>query len=159
MFYRKDSNQYITEGMPFTIDGVQYPSNWLNLSTAEDKAAIGLEEVVATNAPADQKYYWVSEVLNGAEKTYTNTPKDLDDCKAQAVSEAKTQAYSLLQPTDYVEVRNLKDPTYKPEWVTWRDSVRSACTARVAEIATVKDVDELAALGNINWPADPSQGV
>ena len=57
MFYSSTDGQYIQEGSAFEIAGTQYPSNWLNLSTPEDKSAIGLEEVVATNSPANDKFY------------------------------------------------------------------------------------------------------
>ena len=77
MFYSTTDGQYINEGTAFTISDVQYPANWLNLSTPEEKASIGLEEVVATNSPANDQYYWVSTELNGATLTYINTPNDL----------------------------------------------------------------------------------
>ena len=31
--------QLIPDGSQFTLDGVEYPSNWVNLSTPEEKAA------------------------------------------------------------------------------------------------------------------------
>ena len=68
MFY-KAPNQYITEGNAFEINGTQYPANWLNLSTPEEKAALGLEEVTDANAPLDDRFYWVSSTLNGAVRT------------------------------------------------------------------------------------------
>ena len=77
MFYSTTDGQYINEGQAFTIGDVQYPANWLNLSTPEEKLAIGLEEVIATNSPASDIYYWVSSTLDKASLTYTNTPKDL----------------------------------------------------------------------------------
>ena len=45
MFYRQASNQYITEGQSFEIDGTSYPANWLNCSTPQEKEALGLVEV------------------------------------------------------------------------------------------------------------------
>lgn len=152
MFYRQESNQYITEGMSFTIDGIQYPSNWLNLSTPDEKAAIGLEEVTTANQPADARFYWVSESLEGAVKTYVNTAKDLDAVKATEIAQVKQSAYSILQPTDYVEVRNLRDPNYKPECIAWRDAVRSTASNVIAAIDAAADVDSIAAAVVIDWP-------
>ena len=77
MWYSSKDGQYINEGTQFTIDGVQYPPNWINATTLAEKTAIGLEEVIATNSPKDDKYYWVSSTLDKATLTYTNTPKDL----------------------------------------------------------------------------------
>ena len=79
MFYATKQNKYIVEGTSFELDGVQYPAVWLNQATAEQKAALGLQEVIATDSPKDDRFYWVSEQLNGAELTYINTPKQLDD--------------------------------------------------------------------------------
>lgn len=76
MFYHQASNQHINEGQPFTIDGVQYPANWLNLSTPEDKQALGLVEVVTVGTREDDRYFYVSETLEGSVRTIVNTPKD-----------------------------------------------------------------------------------
>jgi hypothetical protein len=37
---------------PFDANGVQYPANWLRLTSADEKAAIGITEV-ADPAPHD----------------------------------------------------------------------------------------------------------
>ena len=60
MFYRAESNQYIPEGVPFVVDGVQYPANWLNLSTPEEKAELGLHEVITVGVRKDYRYYLVA---------------------------------------------------------------------------------------------------
>ena len=159
MFYSSTDGQYIQEGSAFEIAGIQYPSNWLNLSSSADKAAIGLEEVVATNSPANDKFYWVSDSLNGAALTYTNTPKDLDTCKSNEVSATNATVFSLLSPTDYIDIRNLRDPSYKPEWMTWRDEIRTQAQAQVEAINACTTIDELAALPNVNWAKDPNAPV
>ena len=155
MFYYPPNNQYINEGMPFTIDGVDYPANWLNLSTPEQKEELGLEEVIVTNSPANQTYYWVSEELSGATLTYINTPKDLDQCKALAVSQTNSTAYSLLFPSDWMVVRNQETGWPVPEdWTTYRAAVRSTADQAKIDIAAAVDVDALAALV-IDWPVSP----
>lgn len=157
MFYRKKSDQYINEGTQFTIDDVTYPSNFLNQSTPEQKLALGLEEVVAENTPYDPRYYWTGEVLDQATLTYTGTAKDLVEVKAQALSEANAMAFSILAPTDYIEWRNGRDPAYKPEWMTWRDSIRAKCAEVKASINQCKTVDAVAlAMTGIEWPSDPA---
>ena len=42
---------------PFTADDIQYPANWLRLSTLEEKEAIGITEVPDPE-PYDQRFYW-----------------------------------------------------------------------------------------------------
>jgi len=155
MFYYPPNNQYIQEGTAFEIDGVQYPANWLNLSTPEEKAELGLEEVITTNSPADQRYYWVSEELNGAELTYINTPKDLDQCKEVAISQTNAVAYSLLQPTDWMVTRQVEASVpVLPEWTTYREAVRTTANQAKADYAACTTVDEIAAV-IIEWPVSP----
>lgn len=159
MFYSTTTNSYIQEGTPFEIDGVQYPANWLNLSTPEEKQALGLEEVVATNQPANQTYYWVSETLSGATLTYTNTPKDLTGVKSNAISQVNATAYSILFPTDWMVVKAFETSTaIAPSWNSWRQSIRNTATTTVNAVEGASDVDAVATImGSIVWPKDPDQ--
>ena len=159
MFYSTTDGQYIQEGTQFTIDGVEYPSNWLNLSTPEEKEAIGLEEVIATNSPANDQYYWVSTELNEATLTYINTPKDLDTVKSNSVALINQTAYSILLPSDWMVVKSVETGTpVATDWNTWRQSIRTtANTARTA-VGNAVDVEEVETImGNITWSPDPNQ--
>ena len=41
----------------FTHNGIQYPANWLRLTSLEEKEAIGIQEV--PDPPIyDQRFYW-----------------------------------------------------------------------------------------------------
>lgn len=158
MFYSTTTQQYIQEGTPFEINGVQYPANWLNLSTPEEKAAIGLEEVIATNQPADQNYYWVSQELNGASLTYVNTPKDLAECKTNATNQVNSSAYSILLPSDWMVVKAIETGgTVAPAWNTWRQTIRTEAADAVKVINACTTVEQLAALPSIQWTPDPDQ--
>ena len=158
MFYNAQYNQYIQEGTQFTLGDVTYPPQWLNQSTPEQKAAIGLVEVVATNSPADQTYYWVSETLNGAELTYTNTPKDLDTVKENAISQVNNTAYSLLFPSDWMVVKAVETQgTVPTDWNTYRADVRFTANTTKDALAVATTVDELAnIIANMKWPHDPN---
>ena len=157
MFYCTTTGQYIQEGTAFEINGVQYPANWLNLSTPQEKADIGLEEVIATNSPANDQYYWVSQELNGATLTYVNIPKDLDTCKANTVSQLRNTAYTILLPTDWMVVKAFETSTpIAPDWNTWRASVRTTCENAVKAVNACTNVDELAQL-SVTWPKDPNE--
>lgn len=156
MFYRSQSDQYISEGTQFVIDGITYSSTWLNQSTAKEKAALGLVEVKETNTPEDRKYYWVTEKLSGAKKMYVNTPKDLDMVKTTCLEEVKSIAYSTLLPTDYIEIRNLRDAKYKPDWIVWRDEVRAYLNTITASITKALTVDEVKSImRGIEVPRNP----
>ena len=157
MFYAQSENKYIQEGTAFELDGVSYPSNWLNLSTPEDKAAIGLQEVIATNSPESDKFYWVSEALNGASLTYTNTPKDLDPCKANEVSATNATAYSILLPSDWMATKAFETgTTVATDWATWRAQIRSQAATQIAAINACTTIEQLAALPNVDWAKDPN---
>jgi len=159
MFYSTTTQTYINEGTAFEINGVQYPANWLNLSTPQEKVDIGLEEVVATNQPADQIYYWVSETLNGAELTYTNTPKDLLLVKTTALNQINAIAYSILLPTDWMVVKSVETSTpINAAWNTWRQSIRTTALNATNGVESASDVDGVATvMGAIAWPKDPDQ--
>ena len=157
MFYNAQYNQYVQEGTQFTLGDITYPPQWLNQATPEQKAEAGLVEVVATNSPADQTYYWVSETLNGAELTYTNTPKDLTTVKTNAVSQVNSTAYSILFPTDWMVVKAFETSTAIPTaWNNWRQSIRNTATTTVNALEGATDVDAVATImGAISWPKDP----
>lgn len=157
MFYAQSENKYIQEGTAFELNAVQYPSNWLNLSSPADKAAIGLEEVVATNSPLSDKFYWVSSSLNGADLTYTNTPKDLFTCQSNEVNATNATAYSILLPSDWMVVKASETGTpMAAEWSTWRASVRTTAANHIAAISACTTIEQLAALPNAEWPKDPN---
>ena len=154
MFY-KAPNTYINEGTQFTIDGVTYPASWLNQSTPEQKAALGLEEVTTVGELKDAKYYWIGEQLSGSVRTLTATPKDLADVQKQAIAQVNASAYSILFPTDYLSVKAFETGTEVPsEWATWRASIRATATQAIADITAATDVDTIAAL-TVTWPNDP----
>lgn len=162
MFAIISKNQFVKflpENTPFKLDGVSYPQNWLNLSTPQEKAKLGIVDVIYGER-ADDKYYWVSEdapVVDGGvvKVNYTATPKDFVECQKQAAQAVDTQAYSILMPSDWMEIRNLRDPSYKPEWMEWRQKVRDQARIEFMLIQGCETVDQLAALATVTWPHDP----
>jgi hypothetical protein len=159
MFYYPPNNQYIQEGVPFEIDETQYPANWLNLSTPEEKAELGLEEVITVGERKDDRYYWVSEKLEGAELIITSTPKDFDTVKQMALDNLDKQAYSLLFSSDWMITRKAETGVdLKPEWSTYRDEIRLEVNVVRAQINNATTVDEIAAI-QPNWPVSPDAPV
>lgn len=173
MFYNAEHNQYIQESTQFVLGGVTYPAQWLNQATPEQKAAVGLVEVIATDSPADSRFYWVSEQLNGAELTYVNTPKQLDDSeepdesgklvktvglKTTWTAQINQTAYSLLFPSDWMVVKagETGEPVAE-DWKAYRAAVRATANLARDGIAACTTVDELANLvTTIGWPHDPN---
>jgi hypothetical protein len=153
--------QLVPEGTAFTLDEVQYPANWCNLSTPKDKAAIGMVDVIYGQAPSDT-YYWVTQnapaLVDGqVVVTYTSTPKDLDATKANCKSQINSAAYSLLLPNDWMVVKATETSTpIDSAWNTWRQSIRTTAAGYTTAITDAADMLALeVVMSNITWPHDP----
>jgi len=158
MFYSTTDGQYINQGQAFTINEVQYPANWLNLSSPEEKTELGLQEVIATNSPFNPVYYWTGETLVGAELTYTGIPKDLAEVQKQSIANVDRASYAILLPSDYMASKAYETKTEIPsDWAAWRQSVREEAKSVTASINAATTVEEvIAAVSAISWPADPN---
>lgn len=161
-YIKNKSFQYlIPPGTPFTIDDVQYPANWMNLSTPEEKAAAGIVDVVYGTYPNDQ-YYWVSQdepvYANGVVTiNYTTTPKDLDACKTYLIDSTNKTAYTILFPSDWMVVKSVE--TGLPmniDWNTWRQTIRTQAADHITAIKSCTTVEELELLSPVSWVKDPN---
>ena len=157
--------QLIPDGNPFTLDGVEYPANWVNLSSPQDKAAIGMVDVVY-GPQANQTYYWVTQQepvynaqTNQVDINFTATPKDLTSVKSNAISQVNNTAYTILFPTDWMVVKATETSTTVPAaWNSWRQSIRSTATSAVNSIEGATDVSGVEQImSNITWPKNPDQ--
>ena len=157
MFYHAASSQYIQDGAPFTVNRTSYPAGWLNATSADEKAAVGLVEVTYAGAREDDRFYWVSESRNGAVISYTNTPKDLAALKTQWKAQINQNAYALLLPSDWMVVKAIETSTTIPaDWTAYRAAVRTAAATAVAAIDASADVLALQAAVQVTWPNDPN---
>lgn len=100
-YYHAATAVYFAVGNPFTLNDVQYPSNWLELATHQEIADLGLEPVVTIGAPKDGSLFDNREELVGAVKRIITTPKDpaliaADNAVAVAV---KINAVKALRET------------------------------------------------------------
>ena len=118
----------------FTHEGISYPSNWLRLTTLEEKQAIGIVEVADNTQSWDQRFYWG-----------VDNPKDLDDLKTRWKQTQSEIAASLLAPSDWRVVKAAEVTAYsvETEWLTYRAAVRTACNTRQTEIDNCADVAAL----------------
>lgn len=134
------NNNPLPVGVAFTHNDIQYPANWLQLSTAEEKAAIGITET-ADPATFDDRFYWSA-----------GNPKDLDVIKANLVSQVKATAASLLSPTDWKVVRFAETTTAIDTATSeYRTAVRAASNANETAINACVTVNEIANL-QLTWP-------
>jgi hypothetical protein len=156
MFFIAPS-QYIQDGAPFTVNGTSYPAGWLNATSAEEKAAVGLVEVTYAGAREDDRFYWVTETRVGSVVTYTNTPKDLAALKTQWKTTVNAAAYSMLLQSDWMVVKALEtSTTVAAAWTTYRAAVRTAAATAVAAIESAADVPALQTSVQVTWPNDPN---
>jgi len=153
---------FILNGKPLAIDrafttddGIQYPKNWLRLSTPEQRAAIGITE--QSDPPSwDQRYYW------GYDQEGNLIPKQLEDevvtpeegepytqtgLKTLHISQTKETANTLLAPTDWYVVRKFERDIDVPVGIaSYRAAVIDVSEQRETLISNVTTVDELKGL-------------
>ena len=155
----------ISAGTSFTWDGIEYPANWCNLSTPEEKASIGMVDVVYGTMP-NQTYYWVTEdtpvynaQTNQVDINFTSTPKDLTKVKESSISQINNTAYTILLPTDWMVVKAVEtSTTVSHVWNVWRQSIRTTAASAVSAVEGAANVDEVAAvMSSITWPPSPDQ--
>ena len=132
----------------FTHNGIQYPRNWLKLSSQGDRDALGITWE-ADPVRADDRYYWDGDV---------NNPKALDDVTEEVEGETSTTyglkhtmtaqvkdtAGKLLAQTDwYVTRLNEKAIAIPADVTTKRDAIRTECDRLETAIAAVTTVEAL----------------
>jgi hypothetical protein len=145
----------------FEWDSINYPSNWCNLSSPEEKAAIGMVDVVYGNR-VDDRYYWVSQdepiYADGVVKiNYTATPKDFDQVKLTVLAEINRYADTLLAPSDYMSIKAMETSVPMADsWKTWRAQIRSQAQDAKTAIAAATSVDEIVTARTIVWANDPN---
>tara|TARA_B100001939_G_C16898279_1_gene598660 strand:+ start:655 stop:1185 length:531 start_codon:yes stop_codon:yes gene_type:complete len=117
----------------FDHNEIQYPANWLRLSTAEQRDELGITWVADTSQIYDQRFYWG-----------VDNPKDLDDLKTLWKSKQSEIATSLLAPSDWRVIKAKETSSTMPAaWKTYRAAIRTACNTRQTEIDACSDVAAL----------------
>ena len=164
MRYKFSNGQIVSTNQSFTYGGTSYPSNWLELSTQEQKDALGLTVIQEYTRP-DDTFYWVTSNEDGS---FSTTPKDMEDGQEYVDSrnvtrrpaglrtlwteKVKNTANQLLTQTDWMVIRKAERNVAIPAaTVAYRAAVLAECDRLLAAIAAVTNVDELAAIV-ANWP-------
>ena len=95
----------LQEGTAFKdAEGNQYPQNWLNLSTEEEKAAASITWV-ADPAPVDSRFYWDTDLPKSLEDKLEEDGSTTKGLKSQFVAQVKDTAGKLLSQTDWMVIR------------------------------------------------------
>ena len=121
----------------FSHNNINYPRNWLRLTSLKEKQAIGITEVADVVTPSyNQKFYW------GVDK-----PKDIDQLKVVWIAHQKKNAAVLLSPTDWLVTRYAEATTVIPtKTKEYRAAVRTVCGERETQITDCVDTAELCTL-------------
>ena len=146
---------------PFkNAEGLQFPANWLKLTSDEEKAAVGITwEAEPEVQRFDSRYYYSA----GNPRPVADVPQvDEDDnpvldsdgnqiiekgLKTTLAAEQAITAGKILSQTDWYAVRKAETSKAIPAAIkTYRAAVRTACNTRQAEIAAVSTTEELEAL-------------
>ena len=164
----------------FSHNDINYPANWLRLTTADEKAAIGITEV-ADDPVYDSRFYWgdgTAKTLTDTNEVDENGDPVLDSNGDQVVTlgvksvlkaQEKRTAGALLAKYDWYVVRKAEKSTAIPtEITTYRDGVRTACNTRETEITNCADTAALVTLYGVTekdgvftpnmtqYPVDPN---
>ena len=179
MAFYLNSNR-LPEGVAFTdAEGNHYPQNWLNLSTEEEKTAIGITWV-ADPTPVDTRFYWDTDLPKALEdkletkedgsplykQVYDKTANDgkgamvdtieqvvTKGLKTQFVAQVKDTAGKLLNATDWYVIRKAERNVEVPSEVALkRTQIVAEANRLEVDINAATTVEALiAVLNNQNW--------
>ena len=147
--------------VPFTVgtgeDATNYPANWLRLSTAEEKKAIGITEVA--DAPTyDSRFYWgdgTKKALDDKKETIDGVEYTTLGVKSGLKAQEKETAQSLLNTYDWQVIRKSEKGTALDSKVaTYRDGIRTAYETRKTEIDNCSDTEALVTLYGNTYDKD-----
>ena len=150
----------------FSHNDINYPANWLRLSTADEKKALGITEV-ADDPVYDSRFYWgdgTAKTLTDTNEVDKNGDPVLDADGNQVVTlgvksilkaREKATAGSLLANYDWYVVRKAEKDIAIPSSIsTFRDQVRTACDTREKEIDACSDTAALVTLYGATYDKD-----
>ena len=148
MAFKLNGNPLVVD-VAFSHNDIQYPANWLRLSTAEEKAAIGITEVA--DAPTyDSRFYGgdgTAKPLDDKTETIDGIEYKTLGVKSVLKAKEKETAGGLLAPYDWYVVRKVEKSVAIPSLISnFRDGVRTACDTREKEIDACSDTAALVTL-------------
>lgn len=153
---------FLLDGKPLSpdvaftdINGIQRPANFLRLATPEEREAAGVTEV--PDPPTwDQRFYW------GYDADGQLIPKDHTQLVEQWCDQTRTTAGTLLQPTDWMVIREADNGVVMPQEVKdRRQEIRLLSGDKITAIQATTTTEELAAYvtsGEYSrWEPEPEQ--
>jgi hypothetical protein len=143
------NNKKLPLDTAFTSNDIQYPANWLRLTTTEEKIAIGITEVPDPE-PVDSRFYLINS--DG-----TGTPKDLDTLKIEWIRKINQTTYDNLIRSDWMVIRKADTGNDIPtEWSTFRLAVRANNITNKALINGASDFEQFVSIAtSLTWATPP----
>ena len=167
MAFKLNGNSLAVD-VAFSHNDIQYPANWLRLSTAEEKTAIGITEVEDPKV-YDSRFYnsdGTAKALDDVDakdeegnllKNPDGSQMVIKGVKSVLKSQEKVTAGSLLAAYDWYVVRKAEKSTAIPSSIsTFRDGVRTACDTIEKEIDACSDTAALVTLYSIKEDGTPN---
>ena len=176
MYYQQ--NKPLPTGRAFTLGDIQYPANWLQLSSAEERAALGITWV-ADPVRADDRFFWGGDVnmpkeLNDRAESdaegnplyvqvYDAATESMVDTEERLVSkglksvwtaQVKDTAGKQLAATDWMVIRKAeRDVAIPADVATKRAAIIAEADRLEAAIAGAADIDAfIAVVQDQRWP-------
>ena len=165
----------LTLDRPFTVDGTQYPSNWLRMASEADKAALGITWE-ADPAPVDFRFYWSEgnpkaledkdesdengnpmyvQEYDAATESMVDTTERLvtKGLKSQWIAQVKDTAGKMLASTDWMVIRKAeRDVPIDADVAAKRAAILAEANRLEAAISACADVDALITVVSAqNW--------
>ena len=102
---------------------VQYPANWLRLSTEEDRASLGITWEAESIRAWDQRFYWGYDAergttMNAEWKTWRQTIRTECGTKIEAI-EATASIGDLAPHVDIARVQALAEYVTGSDYYAW----------------------------------------
>lgn len=139
---------FLLNGIPLAVDTafthneIQYPANWLRLSTTKEKLELGIIEVPDEDLSFDERFYWSKDI-----------PKDLTDLKTHWTKQIKLTCGSLLSSTDWYIIRKVeRNIDVPPSVSTARLAIIDESNRLEVAITNASNVEELKEVVSMqNW--------
>lgn len=166
MKYKLANGKLVGEYQAFTYNEIQYPENWITLSSTEERQALGIQEFTEQPRPDDSFYF----VTDNGDGTYSTTAKDLKDgdeyvdlrgvtrrvqgLKSNWSAQIKDTTNKLLAATDWMVIRKAeRDVAIPVDTVAYRAAVLTECDRLLAALVSAEDVPSfINVVTTQNWP-------
>ena len=133
--YQLSDGRTVSDSMAFTLDDIQYPSNWLLLSSEEERSERGITGPLPELPWYDQRFYWAPD-----------QPKDHAELVDEYIGHVKRNAGSMLINTDWYITRQAETGAAVPQEVLDRRAeIRAYSNIKEQALLATTSTEELAA--------------